>query len=227
MTCRHSRHGNSFLGVTKKIALLYNLLLLTHQRFEIIRRRLSLQAKAMSYVLLLVRVPCNFCFIFFPLTPLSNGCMDGFLPDVFVVLFINGGTPLKSPSQKILGLKTSTFWIENSYFAVFGRPLCRNDEEFWENLNNCRPITTIYRLPTHLYVRWNSVRRHFELLRLINCTNICISACNDAFHAIIILCILSHHHVLYILFRFLQTNIGFDLIWFDWIGNEMHERRDI
>jgi len=53
--------------------------------------------------------------------------------DVFAVLFVNGGTPMKiAPSKKIMWLKRP-FLSENSDSAVFVRPLPANDDEFWEN----------------------------------------------------------------------------------------------
>jgi len=56
--------------------------------------------------------------------------------DVLAVLFVTDGTAMKIGLPKnSLGLKSKNvrFWCENSDSAVFGRPLRRNEEEFWEN----------------------------------------------------------------------------------------------
>jgi len=69
---------------------------------------------------------------------LSNGWMDFhqvFTKDVFAVLFINGGTPMKIGSPKNLGLKTSI--LERKFrLCHLQWVLCGNEEEFLEVYNN-------------------------------------------------------------------------------------------
>jgi len=65
--------------------------------------------------------------------------LDGFSPNhpsptnVFAVLFVNDGTPMKISPPKFLGPKTSIYWSENSNAVIFERPLHRNEKEFLEN----------------------------------------------------------------------------------------------
>jgi len=100
-------------------------------------RRRRLQPKAPFDILVAV---LHYCFFFRCSCSATAGRIftESSPKDIFAVLFINVDTPTQSaPSPpKKLGGSNVHFLSENSHSTVFGWPLRRNEEEFWENCNN-------------------------------------------------------------------------------------------